>query len=294
MFLLILDGEFELIFIGGKFPHSNYHLTNLVENIRLGFKPHLENVLWAIQGKLHFLFSKGLDIYELMERLIDRITNDNKILSPETILHNSKQLTQLLNEILEGKEERLFFSNQKIFTVGETYKDNILKGRAKIFLGSSQKICLDMENLPPDAIVHPKINSHLRAGTSTIAIYQKQLAESFHFIISFTNDFWQIKFLKPIINLRLTFASEDYKGGFGNDRILIPSNLNNFAGMEKGNLIWTILDASPSKGVYKLSWEGVSKNKILANWTSSHALVQSNSPNFIFHSSFVGQQIYYF
>jgi hypothetical protein len=294
MFLLIVDSEFEVMFIGGKFPYSNYHLTNLVENIRLGFKPHLENVLWAIQGKLHFLFSKGLDVYELMEKFIDRITNDNKILSPETILHNSKQLTQLINEILEGKEERAFLGNKRIFIVREKYKENILKGRAKIFLGSSQKTCPDIDNLPFDAIVHPKINSYLRAGTSTIAIYQQQLTESFHFIINFTNDFWQIKFLKPIISLRITFAGEDYKGGFSNDRILIPSNLNNFAVMDDGDLIWTILDASPGKGVYKLSWEGVSKNKILANWISGHTLVQTNSPNFILEYSFVGQQIYYF
>lgn len=160
MFLLVLDGEHELIFTGGKFPYSNYHLSNLVENIRLGFKPYLENVLWAVQGKLHFLFSKGLDVYELMERFMDKvIINGDKIVSPEIILHNSKHLTQVLNGILEGKEERLFFSNQKILVVRETYGDNILRGRAKVVLGSSQSTNLKLVNLPAEAIVHSKIES---------------------------------------------------------------------------------------------------------------------------------------
>jgi hypothetical protein len=294
MFLIILDKEFELIFISGKFPHSKYHLVNLVENVRLGFKPHLEDVLWAEQGHLNYLFSKGLDIYELLERFGDQIINEDKILTSEILIHNSNQMSKVFNAVLEGRRIQQFFGNQKVLILNESYKTTTLRGRAKVFLGSCSKIDLELDSLPPDALVYPESNPLLREGTTTIAIYQKQLEESFHFVITFVDNFWQIEFLRPITKLCLTFEGADYKNGFGNERRLIPNNLNNYASILGENLIWTITEAAPQKGIYKLSWEDITKSRITADWTSSYTMVQSKSLQIDLQASFVGHHIYYF
>jgi hypothetical protein len=169
-----------------------------------------------------------------------------------------------------------------------------LRGRVKVFLGSCSKIDLELDSLPHDALVYPESNPVLREGTTTIAIYQKQLEESFHFVITFVNNFWQIEFLQPITKLCLTFEGTDYKSGFGNERRLIPNNLNNSASILGENLIWSITEASPQKGIYKLSWEDIAKGKITADWTSNHTMVQSKSLHIAPQASFVGHHIYYF